>query len=53
MAKISHLLAFAAASATLGWAASADAAVTVLGGVGPFFGSFEFIREQRSRAALE
>jgi len=32
MAKISHVLAFAAASATLGWAASADAAVTVLGG---------------------
>jgi pilus assembly protein TadC len=28
-------------------------AVTVLGGVGPFFGSFEFIREQRQRAALE
>jgi pilus assembly protein TadC len=28
-------------------------AVTVLGGVGPFFGSFEFIREQRRRAALE
>jgi pilus assembly protein TadC len=28
-------------------------AVTVLGGVGPFFGSFEFIREQRKRAALE
>jgi hypothetical protein len=28
------------------------AAVAVLGGIGPFFGSFEFIREQR-RAALE
>jgi len=28
-------------------------AVAVLGGVGPFFGSFEFIREQRQRAALE
>ncbi len=28
-------------------------AVAVLGGVGPFFGSFEFIREQRKRAALE
>jgi pilus assembly protein TadC len=28
-------------------------AVAVLGGVGPFFGSFEFIREQRRRAALE
>jgi pilus assembly protein TadC len=28
-------------------------AVTVLGGVGPFFGSYEFIREQRQRAALE
>lgn len=28
-------------------------AVTVLGGVGPFFGSFQFIREQRQRAALE
>jgi pilus assembly protein TadC len=28
-------------------------AVTVLGGVGPFFGSFEFIREQRKQAALE
>jgi hypothetical protein len=25
----------------------------VLGGVGPFFGSYEFIREQRQRAALE
>jgi hypothetical protein len=24
-------------------------AVTVLGGVGPFFGSFEFVREQRRR----
>lgn len=28
-------------------------AVAVLGGVGPFFGSAEFIREQRRRAALE
>jgi hypothetical protein len=28
-------------------------AVAVLGGVGPFFGSLEFIREQRQRAALE
>jgi pilus assembly protein TadC len=28
-------------------------AVTVLGGIGPFFGSLEFIREQRKRAALE
>lgn len=28
-------------------------AVTVLGGLGPFFGSFGFIREQRQRAALE
>jgi pilus assembly protein TadC len=26
-------------------------AVAVLGGVGPFFGSYEFIREQRARAA--
>jgi hypothetical protein len=26
-------------------------AVAVLGGVGPFFGSLEFIREQRRRAA--
>jgi hypothetical protein len=25
-------------------------AVAVLGGVGPFFGSFQFIREQRQRA---
>jgi hypothetical protein len=25
-------------------------AVAVLGGVGPFFGSFEFVREQRKRA---
>ena len=25
-------------------------AVTVLGGVGPFFGSYEFIREQRRRS---
>jgi hypothetical protein len=28
-------------------------AVAVLGGIGPFFGSYEFIREQRQRAALE
>ncbi|MEA2141547.1 MAG: hypothetical protein QOC91_1646 [Solirubrobacteraceae bacterium] len=28
-------------------------AVAVLGGIGPFFGSFQFIREQRQRAALE
>ena len=28
-------------------------AVTVLGGIGPFFGSYEFIREHRQRAALE
>jgi type IV secretory pathway VirB6-like protein len=28
-------------------------AVAVLGGIAPFFGSFEFIREQRRRAALE
>jgi hypothetical protein len=26
-------------------------AVAVLGGVGPFFGSFEFVREQRRRSA--
>jgi hypothetical protein len=26
-------------------------AVAVLGGIGPFFGSYEFIREQRQRAA--
>ncbi|HTB70652.1 MAG TPA: hypothetical protein VK707_06700 [Solirubrobacteraceae bacterium] len=26
-------------------------AVAVLGGVGPFFGSYEFVREQRNRAA--
>jgi hypothetical protein len=26
-------------------------AVTVLGGIGPFFGSYEFIREQRQRDA--
>lgn len=25
-------------------------AVAVLGGIGPFFGSFEFLREQRNRA---
>jgi hypothetical protein len=28
-------------------------AVAVLGGIGPFFGSYEFIREQRRRAALQ
>jgi hypothetical protein len=28
-------------------------AVAVLGGIGPFFGSFQFIREQRQRAAVE
>ena len=28
-------------------------AVAVLGGIAPFFGSLEFIREQRNRAALE
>ena len=28
-------------------------AVAVLGGIAPFFGSFEFIREERKRAALE
>ncbi|HEV7528199.1 MAG TPA: hypothetical protein VGO29_04825 [Solirubrobacteraceae bacterium] len=28
-------------------------AVAVLGGIGPFFGSYQFIREQRQRAALE
>jgi hypothetical protein len=27
------------------------AAVAVLGGIGPFFGSFEFVREQRRRRA--
>jgi hypothetical protein len=27
-------------------------AVAVLGGIGPFFGSFEFLREQRRRAPL-
>jgi hypothetical protein len=27
-------------------------AVAVLGGVGPFFGSYEFIREQRRRTAI-
>jgi hypothetical protein len=27
-------------------------AVAVLGGIGPFFGSYEFIREQRRRARL-
>ncbi|HEY3827774.1 MAG TPA: hypothetical protein VGL57_01130 [Solirubrobacteraceae bacterium] len=28
------------------------AAVAVLGGIGPFFGSYEFIREQRRRTTL-
>jgi hypothetical protein len=28
-------------------------AVAVLGGIGPFFGSYEFIREQREPPALE
>ncbi|MGO9320758.1 MAG: hypothetical protein ACLQBY_08170 [Solirubrobacteraceae bacterium] len=28
-------------------------AVAVLGGIGPFFGSYEFIREQRQRAAAQ
>ena len=32
---------------------TAIVAVAVLGGVGPFFGSYEFVREQRERAALE
>ena len=27
-------------------------AVAVLGGIGPFFGSYEFVREQRRRSAL-
>jgi hypothetical protein len=27
-------------------------AVAVLGGIGPFFGSYEFIREQRRQASL-
>jgi hypothetical protein len=27
-------------------------AVAVLGGIGPFFGSYEFIREQRARARV-
>ena len=26
-------------------------AVAVLGGIGPFFGSYEFVREQRRRAS--
>ena len=29
----------------------AGVAVAVLGGIGPFFGSYEFVREQRRRAA--
>jgi hypothetical protein len=28
-------------------------AVAVLGGIGPFFGSWEFVREQRRRGTLE
>jgi hypothetical protein len=28
-------------------------AVAVLGGIGPFFGSYEFIREERSRTGAE
>jgi hypothetical protein len=28
-------------------------AVAVLGGIGPFFGSYEFVREQRRRGTLE
>jgi hypothetical protein len=28
-------------------------AVAVLGGIGPFFGSYEFVREQRRRNAIE
>jgi hypothetical protein len=28
-------------------------AVAVLGGIGPFFGSFEFIREERRRARVD
>ncbi len=28
-------------------------AVAVLGGIGPFFGSYEFLREQRLRSAIE
>jgi len=28
-------------------------AVAVLGGIGPFFGSYEFVREQRQRAGLQ
>jgi hypothetical protein len=28
------------------------AAVAVLGGIGPFFGSYEFVREQRRRARM-
>jgi type IV secretory pathway VirB6-like protein len=31
----------------------AAVAVAVLGGIGPFFGSYEFIREQRRRARVE
>jgi hypothetical protein len=31
----------------------AGVAVAVLGGIGPFFGSYEFIREQRRRGASE
>ena len=28
-------------------------AVAVLGGIGPFFGSYEFVREERTRVAVE
>jgi hypothetical protein len=28
-------------------------AVAVLGGIGPFFGSYEFVREERTRVAAE
>jgi hypothetical protein len=28
-------------------------AVAVLGGIGPFFGSYEFVREERSRVPIE
>ena len=32
-----------------GFAASSRVAVAVLGGIGPFFGSYEFIREEAAR----
>jgi hypothetical protein len=28
-------------------------AVAVLGGIGPFFGSYQFVREQRQRASAQ